>query len=289
MKPIESSFAIRPMQLSDIEQAMRLKNLEGWNQTEHDWKILLGLSPNTCLVAVRDKEVLGTITAINYSNELAWIGMMLVAEKFRRKGIGALLLRENLNNLKKCNHIKLDATPLGRKLYIKLGFEEEYTISRMILSSPQNHTITSNMTAISSISSQDIPGIAAMDKWAFGADRTNLFKSILEKYPGKSIKLKEKGRLAGYCFIRDGAKYTHLGPVTALTTEDAKTLLSAFMNNPTDRKVVIDVPFNQRKFLKWLTSKGFREQRNLNRMYYRNNYVPEQINKGYAICGPEFG
>jgi hypothetical protein len=41
MKETEPPVRIRPLQHSDIAQAMRLKNLEGWNQTEKDWEILL--------------------------------------------------------------------------------------------------------------------------------------------------------------------------------------------------------------------------------------------------------
>ncbi len=288
MKTIGPSVKIRPMQKRDIEQAMRLKNSEGWNQTEQDWEILLRLSPETCLVAVSDREVIGTVTALNYSNELAWIGMMLVNEKYRRKGIGSFLLKDNIKRLKGCKIIKLDATPVGRKVYIKLGFEEEYTISRMTISPLPEQQITHSGT-FTPLSPHDIQKIADLDKEVFGADRTDLIELILETYPDKALKLERDGRIAAYCLRRDGVKRNHLGPVIALTTQDAKTMLSAAMSRLAGRSVVIDVPQKKKKLLKWLGSLGFQEQRILTRMYYKTNYIPKQREREYAICGPELG
>lgn len=289
MKAIEPSVKIRPMQQGDIEQAMRLKDLEGWNQTEQDWEMLLKLSSETCFVAVCDKEVIGTITAVNYSNELAWIGMMLIAEKYRRKGIGSLLLNHNMKRLQEYKTIGLDATPLGRNVYIKLGFEEEYIISRMATSSLPKQTITDSGTFITPISSHDIQEIATLDKAVSGAVRTNLIELLSERYPEKALKLEKDGRIAGYCLGRDGVKHNHLGPVIALTTKDAKTLLSAAMSRLVGQPVVIDVPVKKRQLLQWLVSIAFREQRSLIRMFYKSNPVSESGDGLFAICGPEFG
>lgn len=288
MKVLESMVKIRPMQLRDIEQAMRLKNSEGWNQTERDWEILLKLSPETCLVAVYDREVIGTVTAVNYSNELSWIGMMLVNEKYRRRGIGSLLLKDNIKRLKECKIIKLDATPVGKNLYIKVGFEEEYTITRMTISPLPEQQITYS-GKVTPLRPCNIKEIADLDKAVFGADRTDLIESILETYPDKALKLERDGRIAAYCLRRDGVKHNHLGPVIALTIEDAKKLLSAAMNRLAGQTVVIDVPQKKKKFLDWLDSLGFREHRSLFRMYYKNNFIPEQREREHAIFGPEYG
>ena len=289
MKEIETSVKIRPMRLDDIEQAMRLKNLEDWNQTKQDWEILLKHSPETCLVAFSDQKVIGTVTAINYSNELAWIGMILVAPKHRRKGIGSLLLKNNLNRLKNCNNVGLDATPLGREIYSRLGFIEEVTISRMTISSIPKQPMTGRRTSITPMGLYDIQEIANLDKVVSGANRANLFELIHKKYPEKGLKLKKDGQITGYCLRRNGAKYNHLGPVVAFTIEDAKTLLSAAMALLAGRSAVIDVPQTKPELLKWLTSLGFEEQRSLIRMYYKNNNILKQTGKEYAICGPEFG
>ena len=71
------------MRATDLEALMQIKNDENWNQTEEDWLFLIKSNPKYCLVAVSENRVIGTVTAIDYHQELAWIGMMLVSKKYR--------------------------------------------------------------------------------------------------------------------------------------------------------------------------------------------------------------
>ena len=84
------------MHYNDIEIAMHLKNEEGWNQTEKDWELLIKNSHNICLVAEYQQKVIGTATAINYSDKVAWIGMVLVNKKYRGQGVSQLNLTPQL-------------------------------------------------------------------------------------------------------------------------------------------------------------------------------------------------
>src|SRR5436305_10546501 len=93
------SFTLRPMQLRDIEQGMQLSTDEGWNQTEKDWKLLIETPGNICLVAEIRNKIIGTTTAINYSNEIAWIGMVLVDRNYRGFGVSKSLLTNILEKL----------------------------------------------------------------------------------------------------------------------------------------------------------------------------------------------
>jgi hypothetical protein len=72
----KTTFIVRPMELNDIESGMRLSRAEGWNQTEKEWKLLIENPENVCMAAEWDNKVVGTTTAINYSNKVAWIGMI---------------------------------------------------------------------------------------------------------------------------------------------------------------------------------------------------------------------
>ena len=60
------------MRLSDLEPAYGLSKTEGWNQTENGWRLLFENPMNTCLVAEHSNKVVGTATAINYSNQLVY-------------------------------------------------------------------------------------------------------------------------------------------------------------------------------------------------------------------------
>src|SRR5690349_6739087 len=106
----ELSITLRPMQLSDVEAGMRLSTAEGWNQTEKDWKFFIENPQNICVVAETDNKIIGTTTAINYADQLAWIGMVLVDKNYRGRGLSKMLLENVLEKLKHVKSIKLDAT-----------------------------------------------------------------------------------------------------------------------------------------------------------------------------------
>ena len=106
------------MHPGDITGSMKLSTAEGWNQTENDWKFLIENPRNTCIVAEYSNAIIGTITAMNYSNKLAWIGMVLVDKEFRGQGASASLLTAVLKNYHHSNPLNL--MPLRQaKTFIK--------------------------------------------------------------------------------------------------------------------------------------------------------------------------
>src|SRR5689334_22520481 len=108
------TITLRAMDLNDIPGAMRLSKVEGWNQTENDWKLLIENPDNVCLLAEVDGKIVGTTTAINYFNEEMWIGMVLVDREYRGQGISKSLLTDIFQRINFCKSIKLDATPAGQ-------------------------------------------------------------------------------------------------------------------------------------------------------------------------------
>src|ERR1041384_2137139 len=92
---------VRKLRCSDIPDAMRLTAAAGWNQTEQDWIRMLTLSPEGCFCVECDGAVVTTTTAICYDRELAWVGMVLTAHQFRRRGFAKLLIDRALDFLDK--------------------------------------------------------------------------------------------------------------------------------------------------------------------------------------------
>ena len=84
------------------------------------------------MLATTGNKIIGTTTAINYANELAWLAMVLVEKTYRGKGISKLLLENVLEKLDSFKAIKLDATAAGQKVYTGFGFKEEYQVTRMV-------------------------------------------------------------------------------------------------------------------------------------------------------------
>ena len=276
--------------MDDIGDAMKLSNAAGWNQTEKDWKMFIESSANVCLLAECGNKVIGTTTAINYSNKVAWIAMVLVDKEYRGRGVSKSLLTNILTRLQICKSIKLDATPEGQQVYKKFGFTDEYQITRMTTMAmkdllPGNH----NDELLTPILITHIPEVVAFDEIVFGANRRQLIGSLIKEYPGKAWLLKRNNKVSGFVLGRNGNRYNHVGPVLASNIVDAKILITKALSDLTHQPVVVDVLYDKEALFDWLESFGFIMQRHFIRMYKNENPFPGAINKQFLICGPEFG
>src|SRR6266567_6169471 len=126
---------IRPLTAGDLDEALRLSTVAGWNQRLDDWRMLLQLAPAGAFAArfdSRDPAVVGTAIGIDYGG-FAWIAMMLVDPSCRGRGVGRRLLEAAIDSVPSNLPIRLDATPLGRPLYQRYGFEDEAALSRYVI------------------------------------------------------------------------------------------------------------------------------------------------------------
>ncbi|WP_373512307.1 GNAT family N-acetyltransferase [Persicitalea sp.] len=284
-----SNTIIRELQEADIPGAMRLKSAENWNQTEDDWRMLLALDPNLCLVASCDDEVVGTVTATNYNNEIAWIGMMLVDQDFRGLGLGKRLLNSVIEKLSDCQAIKLDATDKGLPLYKKLGFREELFIDRMVTPRLGGISPVEGDHSAMPVTEEDLSKLTKMEHEAFGADRSRLFAKFLEKNGDKAWYSERETKLSGFVFGRSGSNYTQLGPLSAESTKDAQTLILAVLRNYVGKPALLDILQDKKDLKELLVSLGFSMQRSFTRMYLKDRAAPASPQKQFLIAGPELG
>ena len=272
-----------------MDGLMKLKDAEGWNQLEKDWALLINYKESVNLVAVLDDHIVGSITALNFDNTVAWIGMMLVDRAYRRRGIARLLLLEAIDKLHMCKSIKLDATPAGRPVYLSLGFRDEYTLYRMTNPSVSRIPPGDLSHKTEQIKPADIMKVAAFDKKVFGADRTELIRRLYENYPELAWLIKENNSLVGFCLGRRGQNFTQIGPVSAASSTGVKALVQSAMEQLAGRAVVLDVVASKSELLGWLEGWGFISQRSFERMYLNRNPHPGIPECQYLISGPELG
>ena len=284
------TFIVRSMQPGDIDAAMKLSGAESWNQTKKDWQLFLEDDGNICLVAESGNIVVGTTTAINYSNHVAWIGMVLVDKDYRGRGISKALLTRILKKLERCKSIKLDATPAGQQVYKQLDFQDEYLIARMTISSLKDFSFFEDGSHLPElVHNNDHPQVIALDGNCFGANRAKLIGFLLKDFPGKAWMLKQNNAITGFALGRDGSRFHHIGPVVASTVEDARLLLATALKKLIGQPIVVDVPEEKEELISWLTAVGFTKQRQFTRMFRKENPFPGLTSRQYLICGPEFG
>jgi ribosomal protein S18 acetylase RimI-like enzyme len=278
-------IAYRNMQLADIDAGLSLCRAAKWNQLASDWEIFLQLSPGGCRVACLQDKVIGTVTTVRHQQFFSWIGMVLVDPGYRRLGIGIQLLKEALEILQNDETVKLDATPEGREIYLKLNFVDEYRLSRMNAIVDVRKLKNAHARPVQK---KDLKLLAAFDQEIFGADRQSLLEWMWQGSPQFAFIAEDNG-IRGFCLGRQGYNFTHIGPVIAENFFVAKGLVSAALQNCINKPVILDVLHFDEEWLAWLADIGFREQRPFIRMYRGTNAFHAVTQKQYAILGPEFG
>jgi ribosomal protein S18 acetylase RimI-like enzyme len=237
----------RLLRPSDIGAAQELNRIAGWNQTELDWAGYLEFEPNGCFAVVMEGRLAGTATAIRYSSALGWIGMVLVHPRFRRLGLGTQLLERSIRYLseKGTQSIRLDATPMGRPVYLPLGFKDEHEITR--LEGPGlGRQVGLEGTAIGGtpvhLASMDLDRVAGLDAEAFGVRRPEVLRSLSRRNPELCFVVKDAERINGYLIARNGREAVQVGPGVATEARVAASLLSALLAATAGRRVFLDMP-----------------------------------------------
>jgi predicted GNAT family N-acyltransferase len=283
-------FIIREMRPTDITGAMKLSTAEGWNQTANDWKFLIENPRNTCIVAEYSNTIIGTTTAMNYSGKVAWIGMVLVDKEFRGQGVSMSMLTDILKKLSSFKSVKLDATPAGQNVYKIFGFKDEFEIVRMTNLSVANISVQNDEKIFAEcIEPKTLREIIDFDEYIFGVNRSSLIKYLLSEYPQKAWMIKRNNLIAGIALGRAGNKYHHIGLAFAHNFNDVKILVASAASKLKYQPIVVDVLFDKKDIISWLSTNGFVEQRKFMRMYKGENLFPGNVGNQYLICGPEFG
>ena len=281
---------IRVLTVADVCFGMHLRELAGWNQLEADWRRFLAMQPEGCFVAEVDDAPAGTATTTQYGDRFGWVGMVLVLPEKRRRGLGTVLLRHCIEYLEgrgvAC--VKLDATPLGKKLYDTLGFVDEYYIERKQVDAAP--AVTADSAGISAMQIEDIDLLSRYDAPSFGAPRTQHLSLLLEQMPdGCFVHRDGNGLVDGYLFTRPGANAYQIGPWAADDDAIGEALLTTALSRLTGSPVFLDVPMTHSGPTEIVTRFGFETQRPLIRMYRGDNAHPGAVSGVYAFCGPETG
>jgi GNAT superfamily N-acetyltransferase len=275
---------IRPMTLADVPLGMRLKTVAGWNQVEADWRRMLALDPEGAFVAEWDGQGVGTTMTCRFG-PVAWIAMVLVDEAYRGRGVGRALLEHALDWLdgQGVAQIRLDATPLGRPLYEKLGFAAEFELQRFEGALPAGDRVA----GVRLVGADDVDRIVCRDREVTGTDREKLLRRLLAEFPADFRCVVAPDGSFGFLGSRVGSRALHLGPCLA-DVSTGPYLLDDACDRFAGKLVFLDIPVANREATDWAQARGLRVQRPLLRMG-RGPTVNEKLDAIWATFGPELG
>jgi GNAT superfamily N-acetyltransferase len=283
---------VRRMTLADLPAADALRALAGWNQTLTDWQRFLALEPGGCFVAEWDGRVIGTATTLCYGLELGWIGMMLVHPEHRRHGAGGALLERCIACLRArgVGSIKLDATPLGKKLYDRFGFVDEWTLTRWTRAAtvrPPSASVPN--PCLRPWREADHAFVDRLSADSFGVPRGPLLLALARESGRAVVSESAWGTVTGYGQLRDGSRAMYLGPVMAETPSDALLIVEALLADTRGHGVYWDIPDANTPVADWARGAGFTPERPLIRMFLGRNTALSDPLRQFALAGPELG
>jgi len=292
-----NGLRIRALSERDISFAMTLKNIAGWNQTEQDWRDYLYYDREGCFLAEFDGEKAATMTTIRYGTYFGWIGMVLVHPDYRGRGVATQLLQSGIRHLRdqgvRC--IKLDATAMGKKVYVPLGFEEEYDVRRYeldtasALSVPKHTAAFGSAGGVQPLTGAHLKEIAAYDETIFGANRSAVLERLAIREPQYCFFTRDDRGMTGYLMAHQGYEAVQIGPWAASDVHAAEALLTALLASVGEGKVFFDLPCPNVQGIGLAEKAGFRIQRTFCRMHLGNNAYPGEPQLVYGTSGAEKG
>ncbi|MCI3931754.1 GNAT family N-acetyltransferase [Streptomyces sp. AN091965] len=256
--PTLSALPIRRLTPRDLTACADLSEDRGWPREEHKWGLLLSAGTG---YGIDDPDGPGLIAACvvtqygPYENPgLAAIGMVLVAERHARKGIGRHLMRSVVEDAG-TTPLTLHATPSGRPLYEELGFK---TTGRAEMVRGRFSVDGSDAQvpdiATRAATAEDLPALVRLDTEVFGLDRT----PIITRLPAFTDQLRvaeAAGEIIGYAGAWPNMETHVVGPLVARDTDTAKALIAS-LGARTDRPLRTDIDVRHEELLAWVKAHG---------------------------------
>ncbi|MDO0913497.1 GNAT family N-acetyltransferase [Streptomyces sp. DT2A-34] len=251
--PSLAALPIRRLTPRDLTACADLSEDRGWPREEHKWGFLLTAGKGYG-IDDPDGGLVSACVVTEYGPhdrlDLGAIGMVLVAERHSRQGIGRRLMRHVVSAMG-TTPLTLHATPNGQPLYEELGFKVTGRAEMLcghFTPGPSPSVVTRGATAA------DLTAILRLDEDVFGADRTH----IITRLPAFADQLRvaeENGRIIGYAGAWPNMATQVVGPLIARDTETAKALIASLAAH-TDRPLRTDIDVRHEELLTWAKERG---------------------------------
>jgi len=272
---------IRRLGPGDHKHCVSLSLDRGWSPEEAKWALLLE-ETEAFGIDAPDSGLAGAVVLARYGPDLASVGMMLVAGRYARRGLGRALMTHLLAEAGGAT-VTLFATDAGKPLYSKLGFRAVRANAsfvggfRPVAGQPAAGRPVAEQQAAGlqaapargaggpqaaargaggsrPATNADMRAILGFDKTAFGADRGYLLRR-LPAFAERMRVLETAGGITGYAAAWRNGNVAVIGPVVAASAAGARRLitdLAAEVRGP----VRLDLDPDRPELPEWALNRG---------------------------------
>ncbi|MGW2560605.1 GNAT family N-acetyltransferase [Streptomyces sp. NPDC001514] len=254
-----SELPIRRLTTADLTSCADLSEDRGWPREEHKWGLLLAAGTGYGIDDPSGKGLVAACVVTSYGPGLAAVGMVLVAERYARQGVGRRLMKYVVAE-SGGTPLTLHATPNGQPLYEELGFttvgRAEMVLGHFRPTGPARRSTNRAAagTTIRPATAEDLPAILRLDGEVFGLDRTHMI-TRLPAFADQLRVAESDGVLTGYAAAWPNMNTHVVGPLIARDTDTAKSLIAS-LAAATDRPLRTDIDVRHDELLTWLKANG---------------------------------
>jgi ribosomal protein S18 acetylase RimI-like enzyme len=247
-------WIIRSMQMADLAFAAECTAAEGWaSETYATFEGFYQHDPNGCFLAELAGRPAGICIATPYGRS-GFVGELIVRPEARGRGIGAALLNHAVEYLRRHGAVTvyLDGVVKAVPLYERNGFRK---ICRSLrFSGTLGGESRSDVRAMRT---DDLPAVFALDRQAFGVDRSFLLARRLQLFQDLCQVMVEDGKLTGYILGRRGEGWAAAGPwVIAQEARAPLRLLESLARQVGDVSISVGVLETNRRAVELIRSLG---------------------------------
>ena len=230
---------IRALSLDEVRTVIDWAADEGWNPGVHDAQLFFSADPQGFLGAFIDDQLVGSISAVCYGDDFAFLGLYLVKPELRGQGIGSQLWAHAMQRVEG-RTVGLDGVVDMQSSYARSGFALAY---RNIRFGGQVRDVPPLSDAMVVIGRDDLHRIQSLDRATFGADRSAFLADWLSQPEGHSWAYVEDGQIRGFGTVRACREGFKVGPLVADSALVAAEVFNALAKSVGDGgPIYLDVP-----------------------------------------------
>lgn len=224
-----------------------------WPHRDHDLDLLIALGEGYLAIDEIGRPI-GSAMYFPVGDDFAMLGMMVTPPRLQAQGAGRWLFNRIMADCEG-RDLRLSATRAGYWLYERAGFVmvnkifQHQGVARSIhLPDPVSGV------AVRPLCDADRPALLALDRPAFGADRSGMLTALLSLSEGY-VAVRE-GEIVGYALMRRFGRGYVIGPVVAEEDRMAMQIIAPFIQRNTGAFLRLDTPLEEGEFRAFLSAAG---------------------------------